>query len=428
MRILVTGATGFIGGHVTNALQRAGHAVVACVRSRDGVSHKLSGVSTVEGDFSRDHKIDDWLPRLEGIDAVVNCVGIIREQQGQKFDALHKDGPIALFRACEKAGVIKIVQISALGADDSSVSHYHRSKKAADDVLPNLNLPWVILQPSIVYGPGAKSSMLFRALASLPVIPLVADGSQPVQPVHVSDLTAVVLRAIESSNLDRQRIPVVGPQPVAMKQLLTLWRQWLGFGAARFFSVPYKLALAGAQLLGFLGSTPINGDAVRMLARGNTGDVALLRAALGREPVSIQTALNLEPAQQADAWHARLYFLLPLLRISLGLLWIATGIISAFIYPPTQSYALLAPLGIDGWVAPVALYGAAILDFGLGAALILRRHVVTVGLIQISVIVAYSLLIAVGLPEYWVHPFGPVTKNIPLLVATLVIMATETRR
>lgn len=427
MRVLVTGATGFIGGHVIAALLRAGHDVTAAARTPLSITRRYPGVKAVAVNFTRDHAVSDWLPHLHQIDAVINCVGIIRETRGQKFDALHRDAPIALYRACEQAGIKKVIQISALGADDAAISQYHFSKKSADDALASMALRWVILQPSIVYGPGAKSSAFFRALAALPIVPLVDNGQQPVQPVHVDDLVAVVLKALESSTLDGRKITVAGRAPVSMKSLLSQWRSWLGLGPALFLSVPYPVALFGARLLGFLGTTPINSDAVRMLARGNTGDVAPLRKALAREPLSFEDALSQTPAQQADLWHAQLYFLLPLLRISLALLWIATGLISAFIFPASESYALLAALGIDGWMAPLALYGAATLDIALGAALLLRWQVAWVGAVQITVIVVYSVLIAIGLSEYWLHPFGPITKNIPLVIATLLVMATEAK-
>lgn len=427
MRVLVTGATGFIGGHVIAALLRAGHEVTAVVRFSVSLSQQHPALNVVRGDFTRDHAVGDWLPRLSGMDAVINCVGIIGESSRQRFDAVHRETPIALFHACALAGVKKVVQISALGADETAISHYHLSKKAADDALSAMALSWVILQPSVVYGPGAKSSALFRALAALPLIPLVADGQQLVQPVHVDDLVAMVMCALESDVLNQNRITVAGPAPITMKTLLQKWRDWLRLGRARFLPVPYPIALVGASLVGAWGSSAINPDALRMLAQGNTGNVATMRTALGRDPLRFDEALQDTPVQQADLWHARLFFLLPLLRISLALLWIATGLISAFVYPAEQSYALLVPLGIEGWMAPLALYGAAALDVALGVALLLRWRVVWVGAAQILMMVAYSLLIAVGLPEVWLHPFGPVTKNIPLVVATMIVMAAETK-
>ena len=138
-------------------------------------------------------------------------------------------------------------------------------------------------------------------------------------------------------------------------------------------------------------------------------------------------ALKMTIATDAERWHARLYFLQPLLRLSIGLLWLVTGLLSLFVYPVEFSYALLARLGIEGWLAPAALYSAGLLDVALGVATLANVYLVWVGGLQVLMMLGYTLLITVGLPEYWIHPFGPVTKNLPLLVATLMMMAMVRR-
>lgn len=427
MKIFVTGATGFIGKHIVAALLAVGHQVTICGRNLGALEHPISGVKVLEGDFAHDHQARDWAPRVKGFDAVINCVGIIRQTRSQRFDALHRAAPIALFEACVQAGVSKVIQLSALGADDTAVSDYHLTKKAADDALAAMRIKWVILQPSIVYGAGAKSSAFFRALAALPVIPLVADGQQPVQPVHVDDLVAVVTKALATPELDHRKLAIVGPAPITMKSLLASLRQWLGWPPARYVAIPYPIAFFCARILGYLGNAPLNEGIIRMLKQGNTGNVTAMRDVLGHEPISFKASINQIPSQQADRWHARLYFLLPLLRISLGLLWIVTGVVSAFLFPTNASYTLLATLGIEGAWAPLALYGAAALDLSLGIALLMNFRVILTGAIQIIVIITYSMLITLGLSEYWLHPFGAMTKNIPLIIATLIVMATQER-
>ena len=119
----------------------------------------------------------------------MNAVGILRERGGQTFDAVHTRTPVALFDACIAAGVRRIVQISALGADTGN-SGYFRSKRAADARLAATEANWVIVQPSLVYGPGGTSARMFSMMASLPLTPLPGDGKQLVQPIHVDDLIA----------------------------------------------------------------------------------------------------------------------------------------------------------------------------------------------------------------------------------------------
>lgn len=425
MNILVTGTTGFIGKHITSKLLDEGHDVIACVRNPREAINLWPDIKTIETDFTKDHAISTWSARLQQIDVVINTVGIIHETRTQKFNALHNQTPCALFKACSEADVKKVVQISALGADDTAFSQYHLSKKKADQCLMEQSTDWTILMPSIVYGPGAKSMTFFKALASLPVIPLVDDGSQKIQPVHINDMVRVVQEVIHSDKHSNCRIEVVGPEPITMKRLYTTLNQWLGIGKLKFLPVPYKLSLQLARLGGFIGNTPMNPEAVQMLQKGNTADIAPLVDRFGFIPKSLEDSLTELPAQQSDRWHASLFFLKPLLRISIAFLWIVTGIISAFIFPVEQSYEMLAKAGITGVWAPTMLFGAAITDLLLGIATFKSYRLRTVGWLQISIMLLYTVIISFSQPEQWMHPFGPVTKNIPLIMATLMMITLE---
>ncbi len=427
MNILITGASGFIGSHITQALVNEGHKVTACVRSPKSVQQRWPGVRTIKVDFSRDHQVSDWLSRLENIDVVINAVGIIRETGSQTFDALHTAAPRALFKACEQAGVKKVIQISALGADETAFSQYHLSKRAADECLMGLALNWSILMPSIVYGPGAKSMAFFNALASLPITPLVDKGDQPVQPVHIDDLVRAVLQLIYPNSPSRLRVEIVGPKAMTFKEIYSQRRCWLGFEKPRFISLPYRVALFAGKVGGFFGNTPMTTESIQMLRKGNTANVAPFVKQFGFEPVSFEQALANTPAQQADRWHAGLYMLKPLLRFSIAFLWIFTGIASAVLFPVEQSYAMLAKAGISGLWAPIMLYGAAVTDVALGIAILVAYRLRLVGLIQIGVILLYSVIITFSQPEQWLHPFGPVTKNIPLIIATSIMLVLERR-
>ncbi|HEX7770021.1 MAG TPA: NAD-dependent epimerase/dehydratase family protein, partial [Dokdonella sp.] len=148
MRVLVTGAHGFIGGTVVAHLLAAGHEVVPAVRrprpaQRDGA---LAGLAC---DMGRDVDESPWLPRLAGIDAVVNCAGILRERGRDRFEVVHVQAPLALFRACTRTGIRRVVQVSALGdpADGEFIASKHRVDAALLALLPEA----VVLRPSVVY-------------------------------------------------------------------------------------------------------------------------------------------------------------------------------------------------------------------------------------------------------------------------------------
>ena len=428
MRILITGASGFIGGHLARALSRQGHAVIACARDPQRIGAQLPDLETVAADFANDLDVSDWLPRLAGVDIVINAVGIIHESRRQSFAALHRDAPCALFQACAESGIRKVFQISALGADEAAVSRYHLSKRAADDYLSGLDLNWVILRPSIVYGPGARSMSFFKALAALPLTPLVGHGDQPAQPIHIDDLVGAVMRLLGPDSPASLRIDAVGPEPITMIAMLEKLRRWLRLKPARPLRLPYSFSLFIGRLGGLLRNMLVTEETIGMLQRGNTADVAPFVRVLGFRPATLDEILAAAPATQSDLWYARLYFLAPLLRLSIAVLWIASGIISAFVYPRALSDALLAAVGITGLAAPLALYGAATLDFVLGVATLTGYRLRLVGLTQIALIIAYSIVISAGMPELWMHPFGPLTKNIPLIAATFVMIATQAER
>lgn len=425
MNVLITGGSGFIGSHLTDALIKCGHQLTLCVRDRERTQQRWPDVHVVTVDFSKAIHVADWLDYLEGIDMVINAVGIIRESGSQTFKALHTESPCALFNACEQADVKQVIQISALGADDTAFSQYHLSKRTADEYLMELELNWTILRPSIVYGPGAKSMAFFKALAALPYIPMVDSGDQQVQPIHIDDLVRAVLLSIQSEELKHQCIELVGPEPVTIKAMYMRLRHWLGIRGGRFISIPYRLTLIMGYLAGILGNSLMTKESIQMLRNGNTADVTPLVKLIGFVPVSFEQSMINTPAQQADRWHAGLYFLNPLLRFSLAFLWIYTGTVSAFVYPVDQSYSMLEAVGVAEWLRPVMLYGAAALDFSLGMALLLSYRIVLIGLIQITIIVLYSTIISFSQPEFWMHPFGPLSKNIPLIVATLVLLVLD---
>jgi len=425
MRILITGANGFVGNHLVSALIEQGHEVVACVRNIKNYKRHHHSIEVIGCDYSQDTSIENWLPRFIGIDVVINAVGIINETRQQTFDALHNKTPIALFSACQHVGIKKIIQISALGADEAAVSQFHLSKRAADDYLMTLDLDWVIVMPSIVYGSGAKSMSFFTALASLPVTPIIDTGNQKIQPIHINDFTAAVTQLISPPAPTHTKISFVGPTPLTIREVFIMLKKWLGIRKIQFMEVPFKIAINATWVDKLIPDNLITKESIQMLNNGNTADPDQFINTFGYTPRSLAVSLENTPAQQSDKWHAKLLLLRPLLILSIAFIWIYTGITSAFIYPIESSYMLLARFGITDLLAPIALYGAAALDFTLGITMLMRYRLKSSGMIQIAVIITYTLLITLFITEQWAHPFGPISKNIPLIVAILIMIALE---
>lgn len=419
MVILLTGATGFIGGHLDKAFTAAGHIVIAVSRVPS------AGHIHIEADFSRDLQARDWIPKLAGVDAVINTVGIIRESGGQTFERLHTLAPQALFAACAAAGVRRVIQFSALGAD-SGTTPYFRSKHAADEFLAQQPLDWTIVQPSLIYGPAGVSARLFTMLASLPLIPLPGGGEQCIQPVHIGDLTEAVLNLLSDRGTFRQRVPIVGPQALTLRDYLFKLRHAMRLNPPRFIRVPIASVRLAARTAEILRISLLDRDTLTMLEAGNTGDVTYTQKLLQRPPHAPEEFIPRDYAQSVAA-NARLQWLLPLLRIAVAAVWIWTGIVSLGLYPPAESLELLRRTGITGFMAPVMLYGAAVLDLALGLGTLFLRRRKWLWLTQLALILFYTAVISIRLPEFWLHPYGPVLKNLPMLACIYLLYCFENR-
>lgn len=431
MRILLTGASGFIGQHLLQALLAEGHHVVCAVRrprssTESGNSARLA---YIHADFTQDTDKSAWLARLSGIDVVINTVGIFRESGSQTFEHLHTDAPRALFAACAESHEVQmVIQLSALGADRAADTRYHLSKKAADDYLASLPVRAYIVQPSLVYGSEGTSARVFRTLASMPLTVRFGSAPQLVQPIHVDDLVAAIAGLLKHrlplppGSGTALRVPLVGPQAMPFTEYLQALRTSMGMGRQPVLPLPGALARLMAKFGRVLPGGLLDEDALRMLDRGNAGDVSMTTRLLGHPPRPVQDFIRHPGAERTQA---KLGWLLPVLRLSIVAVWIITAIVSYGLYPVEASYDLLARTGIPPALQPLMLYGAATFDLllGLGILFLARRR--WLWLAQLGLIGFYTVVIAIKLPEFLLHPYGPLTKNLPMLAAIWLLYELE---
>jgi uncharacterized protein YbjT (DUF2867 family) len=423
MHILITGAEGFIGSALAQALLARGHRLTLAVRDPRRAAERFPGQRVLSADFAIDQSPGTWRSRLEDVDAVVNTVGIFREQGEQTFEAIHVRAPVTLFEACVDAGVRRVVQVSALGAAADAPTEFLRSKHAADTALAALPLSSTVVRPSLVFAPEGTSARLFLQLAALPLVPLPAGGAQCVQPIHREDLVAAVVALLEA-DAPPALLAAVGPAPLTLREYLVQLRHSVGLGRAHFLAIPQRVMAAIAAFAEKLRSNLIDREALTMLAQGNCADADGIVHVLGRAP---RPATEFIDPREAASLRAtlQLHWLLPLLRLSVALVWIVTGIVSLGVYPVAGSLDLLARVGLHGSPALVALYFAAALDLGLGIATLAMRKRQRLYAFQALVIVGYTAIITAWLPEYWLHPYGPVLKNLPLLAALWLLYALD---
>ena len=423
-RILLIGASGFIGRHLAAALADKDHQICYGYHR----TQPLNNMPAIPVDF-RATDPASWAQKLTDIDIVVNCAGVVHSPDIEK---IHHLGPAALFQACAKMPVKKLIHLSALGAHPQEQTLYQQSKGRAEQVLSAISpadLSWSILRPSVVIGQGGASTTLLMAIAALPCLPRFVKDQWQIQPVAIHDLTALILKLIEAPNPLPPHLDVVGPEAVTLSQLLLTLRCSLGQNSKPpFIPFPTWLLSMMGRLGPLFGQHPLNKDIIAMMQQHNRADPAPCQQYLGRPLRTIADFLCLQTPPVGDQLAARLFFIKPMLRLSLAFLWIITGLCSAGLYPVDDSLSLLADLGFQGVFAKILLFGGAGLDLCLGFLLLINYRLPLIATLQLTVILLYSL-IALGLPDsYWLHPFAPLLKNIPIAVATLTLIALEVPR
>ncbi|HEY9105936.1 MAG TPA: SDR family oxidoreductase, partial [Roseateles sp.] len=344
--------------------------------------------------------------------------------------ALHTRAPQALFDACLRAGVMRVVQVSALGADAHAETPFLRSKFEADDHLLRLPLDGRVAQPSLVFGPDGASSRRLLMLAGLPLVPLPAGGRQRVQPIHVDDAVEALRELVEApAGRWRGRLALVGPRPLSLRDYLLALRHGLGLPAGAWtLPVPGWAVGLLARLGEWHRNALLDRAAWAMLQQGGTADPAPLARLLGRMPRGAPAFIAPEQ-REALRLQAQVAWLQPLLRWALAAVWLATAVVSTFVYPERESHALLARAGVPQELQPAALWGAAGLDLVFGLLTLWPpRRARWLWLAQGLLIAFYSAVIAWKLPEFWTHPYGPMLKNLPILAVLVLLWTLEPRR
>ncbi|HET6580063.1 MAG TPA: NAD(P)-dependent oxidoreductase [Gemmatimonadales bacterium] len=220
MRVLVTGATGFVGSHLTEALRRRGHEVTALARSAAKAAALAPlGVRVVPGDL---HDRAALERAVDGQDVVYHVAGIVAARREADFLAANRDGTRHLVAAVERAGAERFVLVSSMAAAGPAmrgspllgdepprpVTAYGRSKLAGEQAVTASGLAWTILRPPLVYGPRDPEVLKVFRLARLGIAPVLGDGSQELSAVHGADLAeALAETAISAAAVRRVYYP-----------------------------------------------------------------------------------------------------------------------------------------------------------------------------------------------------------------------------
>jgi len=268
MKIAVTGGTGFVGSAIVTELLGRGHEVTVLARKPlDTGSDGQKSLRYVQGDVVKGEGLEGL---VEGKDAMIHLVGIIREEGENSFDRVHRQGTENVLNEARKAGVRKFVQMSALGTREDAVSTYHRSKWAGEEAVRSSGLDWTIFRPSIIYGPfDSFINMLADIMIKSPVMPVLGGGGSLMQPVFVKDVARAFTEAVEETWSKGRIYELGGPDILGFKEILKVISEVIDKKRV-FVSVPIAIVgpLVGVfQTLGI--QLPVTRDQLIMLKEDN---------------------------------------------------------------------------------------------------------------------------------------------------------------
>ena len=294
--VTIFGGSGFIGRYAARVLVEQGYRVrVACRRPNVANDVRLAGtpgwVDIVQANVRDKPSI---ARALEGADAVVNLVGILFEQGAQSFARTQAEGAQNLAEVAAELGIARFVQVSAIGASDTSKAVYARTKAAAEDAVRDALPGAVILRPSVVFGPEDGFFNRFAGMTRMtPALPAIGGGKTRVQPVYAGDVADAIAAAVDRADVAGKTYELGGPRTYTFNEIYDYVFEQTGRPRLKL-PLPFLIAKPLGYLVGglfrvksfligsLLGGPPITGDQVELLKSNNVvSDDALTLADLG---------------------------------------------------------------------------------------------------------------------------------------------------
>ena len=291
LTVLLTGATGFVGGYVARQLVERGHEVRALTRrpaAADGL--RELGITRVRGDVSKEEPLDG---AADGCDVVIHLVGIIQEVSGATFEDVHVEGTKNLVAAAKKAGVRHFFYQSALGTRPNAKSQYHQTKWAAEELVRASGIAYTILRPSLIYGPGDQFTIRLSEMLKLsPVLPVIGSGKSKVQPIYIDDVVRCIKKAVSNDAYFNEICEIGGPDQLTYEEVTTAIAAAMGVKRPKVHIPMAFLKPAAKVLQAVLPKPPVTTDQLIMLQENNVCSPQDIRDAFGIKPIAFKDGLQ----------------------------------------------------------------------------------------------------------------------------------------
>lgn len=264
MKVLILGATGFVGGHLTRRLSRDGHSVT--VTTRHAPAARRLGVIPRTAirqfdPYDRDRLADE----LEGHDALINLVGILNEssRDGSGFRRAHVELVENAIEACRRAGVRRFLHMSALRAGEGD-SFYLRTKGEAEQRVRDSDLDWTMFRPSTIFGPDDSFLNRFSSLLAIaPVLPLARPDAK-MAPVFIDDVVEAFARALADRDAVGEIYELCGPDVWTLREIVEWIIEQKGL-CRKVVGLPDGLGLLQGRTFDFVPGKPFSSDNFKSL-------------------------------------------------------------------------------------------------------------------------------------------------------------------
>jgi uncharacterized protein YbjT (DUF2867 family) len=296
MQVFLTGTTGFVGGQVLKRLVSEGHAVRALVRDPAKAALPAGNqIKLVQGDVVQGTGLEEG---MRSCDAVIHLVGIIVETGKATFDSVHHVGTRNVVESARRAKIARFIQMSALGVRADGVSEYQTSKWKGEEAVRQSGIPFCILRPSLIFGPGSGFvGQMLDVMRKAPLFrPVPGNGQSRFRPISVEDVAACFVQALVNPAATNKTIELGGGDESSLNEILAEIASCAGVRKPAVH-IPLGLMFVGAALAQtLLPNPPVTVGQLRMLKEGSTCDIGLMTQVFGIQPVGFRAGLREYPS------------------------------------------------------------------------------------------------------------------------------------
>jgi len=289
--ILVTGATGFVGSHLVKRLRKEGLKVRAVTRTPAKAQSLADlGAEVVPGEIDDPASLE---AAAQGCDRVIHLVGIIQEGRGFTFRSVHVEGTRNVLDAAKKAGIGHFVYQSAVGSREGAKSQYHRTKWEAENLVRASGVPYTILRPSLIYGPGDLFTIRISEMIKVsPVLPVIGTGRSKIQPIFIDDVVECLRKIVTSESFINKIYEIGGPDELTYEEVTKAIAAAMGVDRPVVHMPLFFMRTMAMVAETVLSKPPVTTDQLIMLQEDNVCSLRDIREVFGVEPVKFREGLS----------------------------------------------------------------------------------------------------------------------------------------